>query len=485
MRMTGQAICLLFSASALAGCAVGPHYVAPATPAPAAGPFASSPPAQTSTEPTSPTWWRLYDDPVLNGLVEQALVENRDLQVAAANLAYAEALVGEARTALLPSTDLSAGAAYGRSATGNAFAEAAGKSHASSAWGYSTGFAAAYQVDLFGQVRRAIEAAKANASAASAAEDAVRVTVAAETTSAYVQACGYAAQAAVARRSLDAAQQTYDITLRQRDLGAVSDFDLTRAAALLEQAKAVVPALDGQHRNALLELTALLGKTPSQIPVEAARCASPPQLSQPLPTGDGAALLRRRPDVRQAERNLASETARIGVAVSQLYPSISLGGSITDAAGSIKQLSAPGSISYSLGPLITWSFPNITLARAHIAEARAQASGALASFDSVVLQALKETEQALTSYGAELDRHTSLKAAADQSNEALRLARIQYAAGSASMLDLLTTQTNAATADQALAVSDQQLTSDQVAVFQALGGGWEQAPRVIPPMVGG
>ncbi len=483
--MTRQAIRILLAASALAGCAVGPRYRPPTTPPQGAGPFTSALGAQVSAEPSSPTWWRLYDDPVLAGLVEQALIENQDLKVAAANLTYAEALVGEARTALLPTTDLSAGAVYGRSATGNAFAQVAGKSHAPSAWGYSTGFTAAYQVDLFGQVRRAIEAAKAGAGAASAAEDAVRVTVAAETTSAYVQACGYAAQAAVARRSLDAAQQIYDITLRQRDLGAVSDFDLTRAAALLEQAKAVVPALDGQHRNALLELTALLGKTPAEIPAEAARCASPPQLSRPLPVGDGAALLRRRPDVRQAERTLAADTARIGVAVSQLYPSVSLGGSITDAAGSLRQLSAPGSISYSVGPLITWSFPNITLARAHIAEARAQASGSLASFDSIVLQALKETEQALTSYGAELDRHGSLKAAAGQSNEALRLARIQYGAGSASMLDLLTSQSNAAAADQALAASDQQLASDQVAVFQALGGGWEQAPPVTPPRIGG
>ena len=480
-----RAIALLLAASTLAGCAVGPRYASPAPPARATAAFQSAPQGPTSIDPSSPVWWRLYQDPVLDRLVEQALAENLDLKVAASNLDYAEGLVSEARSDLLPSTTLSAGAAYGRSATANQAAIAAGQSHAKAGWGYTTGFSAAYQVDLFGQVRRAIEAARANAGSAQAAEDAVRVTVAAETTSAYAQACGYGAQAAVARRSLAAAQDTLDISRRQREAGAISDFDLARAEAALEQARAVVPPLDGQRRTALLELAALLGKTPSEIPPEAAACTAPPQLAQPLPTGDGAALLRRRPDVRQAERTLASDTAKIGVAVAEFYPSVSLGGSITDAAASVGGLRAPGSISYSLGPLVTWSFPNIALARAHVIEARAQASGALASFDSTVLQALKETEQALTTYGAELDHHAALKAAAAKSDEALRLARIQYEAGSISMLDLLTAQTTALGADQALAASDQQVALDQVAVFQALGGGWEQAPAVKALKIGG
>ncbi|MDR3509597.1 MAG: TolC family protein, partial [Caulobacteraceae bacterium] len=178
------------------------------------------------------------------------------------------------------------------------------------------------------------------------------------------------------------------------------------------------------------------------------------------------------------------ETARIGVAVSELYPSISLGGSIADAAGAVSHLSAPGSISYSLGPAITWNFPNISLARTHIAESRAQASGALASFDATVLTALKETEQALTTYGAELNRNAALKAADDQNAAALRLAQVRYDAGAISLTDLLLIQQAAANADQALAASDQQMISDQVALFQTLGGGWEQAPRVIPPRAG-
>jgi len=469
----------------LGGCAVGPNYVAPGAPPQATAPFLSSPAEATAPDDPPPGWWRLYQDPVLDGLVQQALTENADLKVAAANLAQAEALVSAARVGLLPSTELSAGETYGRSSAANYDAELAGKSHAPSIWSFSTGFTAAYQVDLFGQVRRTIEAARADREATRAAEDAVRVTVAAETTSAYVQACGYAAQTAVAQRSLDEAQQTFDIVRKQRDLGAVSDFDFSRAAASYNQAVAVVPGLQSQRRVALLELAALIGKTPAEIPADAAACVTPPKLAALLPTGDGAALLRRRPDLRQAERTLAADTARIGVATAALYPSISLGGSIADAGGSARALGAPGDLSYGLGPLISWSFPNIGLARAQIAQTRAEAAGALAAFDGDVLQALKETEQALTTYGGELDRNRALTAAAQQSNEALRLAQVQYGAGAISFLDLLTAQTTAAAADQAEAASDQQVALDQVAVFQALGGGWEQAPAPHSPSRGG
>jgi len=474
---------LWISLVALSGCAVGPNYRAPATPASAAGPFVSTAPSSAASEAVPPDWWRLYNDPVLDRLVREALVENDDLKVAAANLTNAQALVSQARAGLFPSTDASAGAAYGRSATSDELASLTG-AKAAATWFYSTGFSAAYQVDLFGQIRRSIEAARASAEAQQAAEDAVRVTVAAETAAAYANVCGYAEQAATARRSLQLVQESYDITVRQRDAGALSDFDVARAATLLEQTRAAIPTFDGQRRAALFELTALLGKTPAEAPADAAACQTPPRLAQPLPVGDGAALLKRRPDVRQADRQLASATAKIGVAVASLYPSVSLGGAINAGADTPGQLFNYNSVSYSAGPLISWTFPNTLVALAQIRQARAVASGALASFDSTVVQALKETEQALTTYAAELDRHGALSAARDRANEALRLAQIQYQAGTASYLDLLTAETTVVNAEQALAASDQLLSSDQVAVFQALGGGWEDAPAVVAPKVG-
>jgi NodT family efflux transporter outer membrane factor (OMF) lipoprotein len=465
---------------ALAGCAVGPNYTPPKIPAPAGGPFISTSPS-LAEQPLPDDWWRLYDDPVLDRLVREALVENQDLRVAAANLDNAEALVSQARAGLFPSTQANASATYGRSST-TGVQRATTRPQAN--WFYSTGFTAAYQVDLFGQVRRSIEAARANSEAEQAAEDAVRVTVAAETAAAYANVCGYAEQVAVAKHSLQVVQQTYDITVRQRDAGALSDFDVARQATLLEQARAVVPTLEGQRRSALFELTALLGKTPAEAPADAAACQTPPKVDRPLPVGDGTALLKRRPDVREADRQLASATAKIGVAVSGLFPSVTLGGAISGGGATPSRMFNYNAVSYSLGPLVTWQFPNTLVALAQIREARATASGALASFDSTVVQALKETEQALTTYAAELQRHTALSAARDQANEAFRLAQVQYQAGMASYLDLLTAETTLVTADQALAASDQQISSDQVAVFQALGGGWENAPPVTAPKVG-
>ena len=434
--------------------------------------------------PLPADWWRLYDDPVLDRLVGEALTENQDLKVAAANLAYAQAVLGEARAGLLPTTDLAAGATYGRSSTADAIASLKGVKP-QNGWDYSAGFNAAYQVDLFGRVRRTIEAAHASRDQVEAAEDAVRVTVAAQTASAYANLCGYGQQADVARQSLSLAQQTYDITVRQRELGAASDFDVARAATALEQARAAEPALEGQQRVALFELTALLGKTPAEAPADAAACKAPPRINQPIPIGDGAALLRRRPDIREAERLVAADTARIGVATADLYPTVSLGGAIATGANTLGGLGAPSAISFALGPAMSWSFPNIAVAMAHIHQADATTSGAIASFHSTVLTALKETEQSLASYTAELQRHVALSAARDHAQQAFDLAQLQYKAGSISFLDLLTAQSTLLGAVQSLAVSDQALSSDQVALFQALGGGWEGAPQVAIPKLPG
>jgi outer membrane protein TolC len=182
---------------------------------------------------------------------------------------------------------------------------------------------------------------------------------------------------------------------------------------------------------------------------------------------------------------VAAATARIGVATADLYPTISLTGAVNSAAGSLNGLASANAISYALGPLLTWSFPNILAARAHIRETTAQTSAAIASFDSTVLGALRDTETALTTYGGELNRHAALASARANANRAFTLAQIQNHAGSLSFLDLLTAETTLVTADQQLAQSDQAVANDQVAVFQALGGGWEDAPVVIPPPVPG
>jgi outer membrane protein TolC len=259
----------------------------------------------------------------------------------------------------------------------------------------------------------------------------------------------------------------------------VSDLEVAQQATLLEQARAAVPTLDGQRRAALYALAVLTGDPPARYSPAAAACTAPPTLRQPLPVGDGAALLARRPDVRQAERNLAAATARIGVATADLYPTISLAGAANTAAASFNTIGAPGTVGFNVGPVATWTFPNMLVARGEVRGANALAKAALASFDGAILTALKDTETSLTSYAGALEAHAALQKARDHAAEAYRLAGAQYRTGAISFLDLLAAEAASIAADRALAAADQQLATDQIAVFQALGGGWQDAPKII------
>jgi NodT family efflux transporter outer membrane factor (OMF) lipoprotein len=474
--LRARRILALGAAAALSACAVGPRYVKPTSPVGATQPFVGAHGASYVSEAALPAlWWRLYDDARLDALVQKALTENEDLKAAQANLLYAQALLREARDNRFPTTDLSAeGPAWGRSSLQTGLTEPASRF-------FSAGFTAAYQVDIFGRIRRTIEAARANAEAVEGARDVVRVTVAAQTALAYANVCGLGEQIEVARQSLDVVQRTYDLTLLQRNAGALSDFDLAREAVLLEQARAAIPPLEGQRRANLFVVAALTGATPGDLAPEVSACARPPQLTRAIPVGDGAALLRRRPDLREAERNLAAQTARIGVAAADLYPTISIGGNYSAAAFAPAGLVKPSNASYSIGPLLTWSFPNILIARDHVREAGAQAQALLATFDGAVLTALSETEQALATYASEIDHHTALAAAQAAANQAFGLSRTQFQAGAYSFLDLLTVQATLVAANQAAAQSDTTLATDQIGLFQALGGGWEDAPPIRPP----
>jgi NodT family efflux transporter outer membrane factor (OMF) lipoprotein len=487
--MRRLALPLALTSLCVSACAVGPTYRAPATPPTAAAPFVSSVPSTNTDAPPPQDWWRLYNDPVLDRLIGRAFVANTDLRAAEANLSEARAILREARVGLLPSTTLSGGAQYGRSANADAAAAtsaelnaglagtgvntaAFGPTTANASWTYDASFDVSYEVDLFGRVRRTIEAARGDAQAEAAARDAVKITVAAETARAYVDACAYAAEIEVANQSVKVLQDTYDLTLARRNAGAASDFDTTRQGALLEQTKATVPQLQGQRQASLFELAALIGLTPSQVPAEAKACKAAPTLASPVPVGDGALLLRRRPDVRQAERHLAAETARIGVAAADLYPSISLGGSIAEAGGQHGNPFSNRNVSYGIGPLISWTFPNIFAARARVAEAKATTRAALASFDGTVLTALKEAEQALSTYSSELDRNAALARASNDASAAYALAQVRFNAGAQSELDLLTTEQTLVSAKASLAASNETLADDQIQLFKALGGGW-------------
>jgi NodT family efflux transporter outer membrane factor (OMF) lipoprotein len=490
-RLPHRALALLaLCLPIVAGCAVGPTYHAPPTPQSGQGAFVSASSETTTPAPPQDDWWRLYDDPVLDRLIRQAFAANTDIRAAEANLTSARGVLDQARAGLFPSTTFSGGASYGRSVSADDAAASSqtlrqvlantpgvnpaplGPTSAHAAWSFDPSYDVAYELDLFGRVRRTIEAARGDLQAQKAALDAVRITVAAETARAYADGCAYQEEVDAALRAQKVVQDTYDLTRTQRDAGASSDFDVARAAALLEQTQAAVPTLEGQRRASLFELAALLGLTPAQVPAEAAACKTAPRIKTPLPVGDGAALLRRRPDVREAERHLAAETARIGVAEASLFPSVTLGGSIGAASNQYSNLLAHNNVSFGLGPLITWTFPNVLQARGEIIQAKGNAKAALASFDGTVLTALKEAEQALATYNGELQRHAALTRGLNDSRRAYELANTRYQAGSISYIDLLTTEQTLVQAESALAASDEALAADQIAVFKALGGGW-------------
>ena len=451
------------SALALAACTtVGPDYESPAPAAPAQAEFVSAQSPLFSGDEPPGRWWSLFGDPVLDRLVEEALARNTDLRVASANLAQARAVLRETRAGRLPSTNVSGGAGYG---------DQPGPGGADTT--FDGGLDVGYQLDLFGRIRRAVEASRADVEAVQAAFDLTRVTVAAETARAYADACSAGRRLDVARESVRIQEETFDLTRRLFEGGRATALETSQAGALLEQSRSNMPVIEAQQQTALYRLSVLTGRPPAEFPRAVAACATPPSLSEPIPVGDGASLLARRPDVRAAERELAAATARVGVATAELYPDIRLGGSIGSTASSLGSLVSGEGFRFSLGPLISWSFPNTAVARARIAQAEAGADAALARFDGTWLRALEDAESALTRYARGLDQVAALRRARVNGLEAARIARLRYQAGRENFQIVLEAERSLAQTETALAQAEAQLSDTLVSVFLALGGGWQ------------
>jgi NodT family efflux transporter outer membrane factor (OMF) lipoprotein len=467
---------LSISTLLLSGCALGPNYRAPVPPIGAQAPFVSALSTDTTDDDVPNAWWRLYDDPEMNVLIEQAFRANQDLKTAEANLAASRAIYEGARTALFPSTEVNFSGTYGRDPTTDEILELGGNKPQTT-WLFDSVLDASYELDLFGHVRRSIEAARDNSEAVAAARDDLLVTVAAETARAYGQICTLGEQLQVAQESLVLATKELAIVQQRLDAGAGSNFEVVRSEVLVAQVRATLPPLLGQRRAALFELTALLGQTPSAAPAALDRCVTPPRLITLMPVGDGATLLRRRPDIREADRNLAVSLAQIGVATADLFPRITLNGFYGGATNQINMLGSNSGLAWGVGPAISWSFPNMSGPLARLAQAKAKRDASVAQFDSIVLEALKETEQALSIYEAEIDHHSALTMAQSEAHQELRLAQEQYQDGTISSLDLLNSDQTSIASDSAVAISDASLMEDQIALFKALGGGWQRSSQ--------
>ncbi|SEJ81838.1 efflux transporter, outer membrane factor (OMF) lipoprotein, NodT family [Sphingobium sp. AP50] len=467
--MTKTLFVMLLASASLTACAAGPDYRRPETASSAAKPFlGAGNPSVTADAAVDAQWWRLYNDEVLNGLIVDALRANTDLRVAVARLEKARANLKGAKSDRLPQTNINASLVDQRVPSQQGFVT--GRRF----WSADLGLDVSYEVDLFGRVKRNVEAARGDWQAAEADRDAVQVAVVSDTVRAYADATASAQQIAVAKETVDLLDRSVRVTGARVDAGRSQRLDLIRITALRNQRQADVAPLEAERDSALFRLATLTGRTPQDLPQSIRDATVLPKIERPIPIGDGAQLIARRPDVRAAERRLAADTARIGVATSDLYPHISLGGQIGTTSAGLSDVFGGGPFRWLLGPLISWSFPNIAATRAKIAGARADTQASLATFDGTVLTALEETETALSAYAHEIDRHQALVAARSEAQRAVNVSMARQKQGTIDFLTVLDAQRTLADARADLAASDARIAFFQVDLFKALGGGWEQ-----------
>ena len=464
------------SALALSACATGPVDVAPSVPPTAStGPFLSADLAggAVTPSPLPADWWRLYDDPVLDGLVADAARENTDVRQAVARIERARAALRGARADRLPQGGISASAGYARTPAAQT---PPGANRSDTAFGLGADFS--YEADLFGRVSGSIAAARGDLAAAQADADAVRVMAIADTTLAYASASSAAARIDTARSIVALLDETLRLTRRRHDAGLSDGLAVAQIEALREQRAAAIPAIEAERSAALFALATLTGRAPSQLPPIAGERSLPLEIGSPIPVGDGAQLLARRPDVRAAEQRLVADTARIAVARADLYPRITLGASAGANASSIGNLFSGGALGFLLGPLINWTFPNREPVRAAIDAANADADASLAAFDGTILVALQETETALSDYARALEQRQRLTAAQAAARRAAAITRAQKREGVVNSLQTLDAERTLAEAEAAVADQDALVSQRQIALFRALGGGWSSVPAV-------
>ena len=449
-------------AAALAACAVGPDYVAPE---PAAVAFNAAAEAGVAAEPFEAAWWEQFGDPVLDELVERALGADLDLAIAAARVTEARALLGGARRERWPGASVDV--VYDqRHAQQPGFAT--GRIEAES---YEVGPTMFWELDLFGRVRRGVEAAAADAASAAADLRDAQVLVAAEVASTYLDLRGAQKRLAVARANLTNQRETLELTRVRLDLGRGTELDVASAQARFAATEAGIPPLVAAEAAAAHRLAVLLGRQPGALDVNLAPREIPPHLTT-IAVGSPETLLERRPDIRSAERALAAATARIGLAKADLFPRLSLSGFIGFIAGDADDLGESASRAWSMTPVLSWAGfdPGV---RTRVLAAEARAAGVLAAYERTVLRALEETENAFVNYGQERQRLVAVVEQAAASRRAAELARIQYREGALDFLRLLDAERTVLQAEDAVASAETSLNASVVAIYRALGGGWE------------
>ncbi|HTV85547.1 MAG TPA: TolC family protein [Dyella sp.] len=461
-RLIGNTV--LVAALALAGCAsVGPDYKAPATPSAHVQGIDA---ARESAVPFQAAWWRQFNDPVLDALIEHAAKGGLDLRIARARLGESRALLGTAKSDQIPTigTDLS----YSR-----AIEQQPGFTPTRVPIDtYQAGFDASWEVDIFGGVRRSVEAARADLGASEASLQDAQVSLFAEVARNYFELRGTQERLAIARRNIANQADTLKLIQARAQIGTASEQDVASASAQLSAARSQLPVLDAQERGYAYRLAVLLGERPGELDVDISPATFKP-IATALPIGDAGNALSRRPDVRIAERQYAAATARIGVAKADFFPHLSLGGFVGFLAGRSNDFGGPASRAFSFGPSITWNGLNVERVRSNLHVSEARADAAQANYQRTVLSAIEDVDNAIVGYNAEHARIEQLIAQSEQSKRAADLARIRYQEGATGYLELLDAERVQLAAEDELAQSEAAIDTRAVALYKALGGGWQ------------
>jgi multidrug efflux system outer membrane protein len=458
---------LLLTSAILAACAVGPDYREPQAPAP--DEFIGAQNVKFTTAEVERDFWKSFNDPLLDQLVEQALASNHDIRIAMTRLREARALRGEARLDLAPTVTGSAGHTESRSSLRQAPA-ALGVNRDQDY--YDASFDAFWELDFFGRVRRGIEASSAEVGAAEAGVYDSQVSITAEVARNYFELRGSQERLTVARRNAENQSESLRITNARLEAGRGTRLDTSRASAQLSATLATIPELEAAATRSILRLGVLTGQSPEALVAQLSVPKALPQLPVNHAIGTPEALLRRRPDIRIAERELAAATARIGIAVGDLFPRVSLVGRWGYDAVSSSDFGNSGSEAFAFGPSIQWAAFDLGRVRQRIDQREAAADGALARYEQTVLRALEETDASLTDYAKALVKQEHLQNSATSSIEAATLARARFESGAADFLTVLDAERSVLEAEDQLARSETQTATALLATYKALGGGF-------------
>jgi outer membrane protein, multidrug efflux system len=470
---------IAFAAALLAGCTVGPNYRPPATPTPAR--FAETENQTGLADAQLASWWEGFGDPELDKLVSRAVAQNLDVQTAAARIREARAREIAAGASSKPQVDAQSSATRQRISE-NAIPLPPGAGGSGGSFGlpgsefttFRVGFDASWEIDLFGKTRRSVEAARARTGEALWNQRDVQVSVAAEVADAYLTLRTLQQRIATAEAEL-ARQQRFERLVAARARGGlVTGQDLEQQRSERSTAAAALPGLHAQAETQIHAIGVLTGDTPEALIAEVSPPAAMPPAPPDIPAGLPSDLLRRRPDIRAAERELAASTADIGVAVADLYPRFSLTAAPTLVSTALASLIEWGSRSFSIGAALDWPLLNGGRTRGNIAVANARQEQALIAYRKSVLQALQDVEDSLSRSDGDRRQVADLQDALRTATRAEEIARTRYRGGLVTYSDVLQAQARRIKLEDQLTETRGTLARDTVALFKALGGGWPE-----------